>query len=55
MLVDRVDMINGEFDEFQEELVIRNKKLRLLVSYDIDDDIMSLLSDIRGKGLMLEF
>lgn len=52
---DRVDMINGEFDEFQEELVIRNRKLKLIVSYDMDDDIMSLLSDINGKSLMLEF
>ena len=53
MLVDRVDMINDEFDEFQEELLVRNKKLRLLVSYDIDDDIMSLLSDINKKEVIL--
>ena len=50
---DIVDKINDDFDEFQEELLVRNKKLRLLVSYDIDDDIMSLLSDINKKEVIL--
>ena len=50
---DIVDKINDEFDEFQEELLVRNKKLRLLVSYHIDDDIMSLLSDINKKEVIL--
>ena len=50
---DIVDRINDDFDEFQEELLVRNKKLRLLVSYDIDDDIMSLLSDINKKEVIL--
>ena len=50
---DIVDRINDEFDEFQEELLVRNKKLRLLVSFPVDDDIMSLLSDINKKEVIL--
>lgn len=52
MKVDLVDRINDEFDEFQEELMIRNKKLKLLVGYDIDDDVISLLNEIKDKGVI---
>lgn len=53
---DIVDSINDEFDDYQEELVIRNKKLKILVDFSNDDEydkLISLLSDIKDKGIVL--
>lgn len=53
---DVVDKINDEFDDYQEELLLRDKKLKLLVdfsSYDECDELISLLDEVRGKGLVL--
>lgn len=50
---DVVDRINDEFDDYQEELLLRNKKLKLLVDFSIDDELISLLDEVRGKGLVL--
>ena len=53
--VDLVDMINKEYDDYKEELIVRNKKLKMLVDFSdmIDDDIFSLLSDIRKSEISL--
>lgn len=53
---DIVDDINKEFDDYQSELVIRDKKLKLLVDFSdmVDnDDLWSLLSDIKDKQVIL--
>lgn len=53
---DIVDRINNEFDDYQEELVLRNKKLKLLVDFSSDDEcdkLISLLGDIKDKGIEL--
>ena len=52
---DIVDMINQEYDDYKEELIVRNKKLKMLVDFSdmIDDDIFSLLSDIRKSEISL--
>ena len=53
---DTVDSINKEFDDYQSELVIRDKKLKLLVDFSdmVDnDDLLSLLSDIKDKDIVL--
>lgn len=53
---DIVDSINNEFDDYQSELVIRDKKLKLLVDFSdmVDnDDLLSLLSDIKDKQVIL--
>lgn len=43
---DIVSMINDEYDEYQEELMIRDKKLKIVVDFTDDmDSVMSLLSD----------
>lgn len=53
--VDLVDMINKEYDDYKEELIVRNKKLKMLVDFSdmIDDDIFSILSDIRKSEISL--
>ena len=56
VMSDIVDDINKEFDDYQSELVIRDKKLKLLVDFSdmVDnDDLWSLLSDIRDKQVIL--
>lgn len=50
---DIVDMINQEYDDYKEELLVRNKKLKMLVDFSIDDDLLSLLSDIRNSEISL--
>ena len=52
---DIVDMINQEYDDYKEELLVRNKKLKMLVDFSdmIDDDIFSILSDIRKSEISL--
>ena len=53
---DIVDRINDEFDEYQDELSIRERKLKLLVSFKEEDELdklISLLDEVRGKGFVL--
>ena len=52
---DIVDMINKEYDDYKDELIVRNKKLKMLVDFSdmIDDDIFSILSDIRKSEISL--
>ena len=50
-----VDTINKEYDEYQEELVIRSKGLRLLVDFGdmVDSEgLMSLLVELRDKEVI---
>lgn len=51
--VDLVDMINDEYEDYQEELLLRNKKLKMIVDFSIDDDIFSILSDIKNSDISL--
>lgn len=51
--VDLVDRINDEYEDYQEELLLRNKKLKMIVDFSIDDDIFSILSDIRNSDISL--
>ena len=47
---DVVDRINDEFDEYQDELSIRERKLKLLVSFKEEDELdklISLLGDMK--------
>lgn len=53
---DTVDRINDEFDDYQSDLLLRDKKLKLLVDfavYDECDELISLLGDIKGKSIVL--
>lgn len=51
--VDIVDMINDEYEDYQDELIVRNKKLKMIVDFSIDDDIFSILSDIKNSDISL--
>ena len=51
--VDLVDMINDEYEDYQEELIVRNRKLKMIVDFSIDDDIFSILSDIKNSDISL--
>lgn len=47
---DIVDRINDEFNEYQDELSIRERKLKLLVSFKEEnelDKLISLLGDMK--------
>lgn len=45
-----IDKINNDFDEFQKELDIRDKKLKNIVNLTLDDDVyLELLSQLGEK------
>jgi len=49
-----LDELNELFSEYQDELVIRDRKLKLLVDFSVDtDSLLSLLSDIKDKQVIL--
>ena len=53
---DTVDVINKEFDEYQSLLSLKEKKLKILVDLDNDNEcneLISLLGDIKGKDIVL--
>lgn len=47
------EKINKEFEQFQEDLEIRRKKLKLLVSFDLDDKINEELKELNDKQITL--
>lgn len=52
--VNSVDLINDQFDEYQSELVIRERKLKTIVKFDSDDDqLLELISDIKNTVIEL--
>ena len=51
-----VNDINKEFDEYQLVLFLKNKKLKILVDLDNDNEcneLISLLGDIKDKDIVL--
>ena len=53
---DTVDGINKEFDGYQLVLSLKEKKLKLLVDLDNDNEcneLISLLGEIKGKDIVL--
>jgi hypothetical protein len=53
--VDLVDVINGEYDDYQRYLVDSDKRIRLFVDFSgmVDDSLLSLLMDIRDSEISL--
>lgn len=54
--VNSVDLINDQFNEYQLVLDLKEKKLKILVDLDNDNEcneLISLLSDIKGKNIVL--
>ena len=53
---DIVDSINNEFDDYQSLLCLKEKKLKILVDLDNDNEcneLISLLGDIKDKDIVL--
>lgn len=46
------ETINKEYEEFQEYLVKKGKKLKLLVDFDLDDDIDKVLEELNNKNII---
>ena len=47
------DKINKEFEKFQKDLEIRNKKLKLLVEFEPDKNLDDVLKELNDKKITL--
>ena len=46
------EKINEEYEDFKEYLEKKEKKLKLLVSFDMDDDIDKTLEELNKKEII---
>ena len=54
--VDSVDLINDQFDDYQLVLSLKEKKLKILVDLDNDNEcneLISLLGEVKDKDIVL--
>ena len=54
--VNSVDLINDQFNDYQSLLSLKEKKLKLLVDLDNDNEcneLISLLGEIKDKDIVL--
>ena len=54
--VNSVDLINDQFDDYQLVLSVKEKKLKLLLDLDNDNEcneLISLLGDIKDNDIVL--
>ena len=54
--VDSVDLINDQFNDYQLVLSLKEKKLKILVDLDNDNEcneLISLLGEIKDKDIVL--
>ena len=47
------DKINKEFENFQKDLEIRKKKLKLLVEFEPDKNLDDILKELNDKKITL--
>ena len=55
-LVNSVDLINDQFDDYQLVLSLKKKKLKILVDLDNDhecNELISLLGEVKDKDIVL--
>ena len=55
-LVNSVDLINDEFNDYQLVLSLKEKKLKILVDLGNDDEcneLISLLGEVKDKDIVL--
>lgn len=45
------EIINIEYEEFQKYLDKKEKKLKLLVNFDFDDNIEEILKELNNKEI----
>ena len=53
---DVIDSINDEFDDYQLVLSVKEKRLKLLVNLDNDNEcneLISLLGEVKDKNIVL--
>ena len=48
------EKINKEYEEFQEYLDKKEKKLKLLVKFELNEDIDKVLEDLNNKEINFE-
>ena len=54
--VNPVDLINDQFNEYQSLLSLKEKKLKILVDLDNDNEcneLISLLGEVKDKDIVL--
>ena len=54
--VNSVDLINDEFNDYQLVLSLKEKKLKILVDLDNDNEcneLISLLGEVKDKNIVL--
>lgn len=47
------DKINKEFEEYQKDLINRNKKLKLIPKFEVDESLEDTLNGLKGKQIEL--
>lgn len=46
------EKINKEYEEFKEYLDKKEQKLKLLVSFDLDDNINEIIEELNNKEII---
>ena len=46
------DKINKEYEEFQEYLNKKERKLKLLVNFDLDENVDDVLRELNNKEIV---
>ena len=47
------DRINKEYEDFQKYLNKKEKKLKLLIKFDLDENIEGVLKELNNKDIIL--
>jgi hypothetical protein len=47
------EKINKEYEDFQKYLNKKEKKLKLLVKFDLDENIENVLNELNNKDIIL--
>ena len=47
------EKINKEFEKYQEDLKTREKKLKILVHFDPDEEVEKILDELKKKQITL--
>ena len=47
------DKINQEFEEYQQDLETRSKKLKLIAKFEMDENLEDTLKELKDKQIEL--
>jgi hypothetical protein len=48
------EIINEEYEDFKEYLDKKDQKLKLIVRFDLDDDIDEVLEELNNKEIIFQ-